>query len=390
MPIPRSPWRILAAAAITALGAGLVVCIYAFSLDNRSVTERDYIQYWAAERLLATGGNPYDPAQVLHVQQAAGMMDSEPKITLSPPIVFFLALPLGMLSAKTGLIVWQLISLACVGVSVGLLWQQFGRPQSSYHLIGLCFPPTLSCMMAGQLGIFFLLGAAVFLRFVRSRPWLAGAALLPLALKPHLFLPLAATLLLWSWWRKEPRVAGGFLIALAASSALTLSIDPHIWTEYRQLAHAARIMDVFLPTASVALRFAIDRNAHWIEFIPVTAACAWAVVYFWRRREIWNWSLEGMLVLVLSLAAAPYSWYSDQAVLLPAVLAAVYAAEKNRLSWALLALIAAGGMIGVIAAIQLPSPFFVWTAPAWLLWYLAATRGKRRANAAEERMASVM
>ena len=161
MPAKKSPLRILAAAAIVVVGAGLVICTYALGLDNQSVTGRDYIQYWAAERLLAVGSNPYDPALILREQQAAGMTDPAPKVTLSPPVAFFFALPLGFMSAKTGLIAWLLVSLVCLGLSIRLLWIEFGRPTTGYHLIGLCFPPALACLMAGQLGIFFLLGLLV-------------------------------------------------------------------------------------------------------------------------------------------------------------------------------------------------------------------------------------
>jgi len=363
--------------------AGFVVAIYAAGLDRQSVTGRDYIQYWAAERLLTERQNPYDPALILREQRAAGMTDTAPKVTLSPPIAFFWMLPLGAVGAKTGLIGWLVLSMGALCLSIFLVWHELGRQTSGYHFIGLCFPPALCCLMAGQLGIFFLLGMASFLRLVRTRPWLAGAALFPCALKPHLFLPLAVALALWSLRRKEPRVAGGFFLALAVSSGLTLWIDPRIWSEYRQILHAVPIMDVFLPTASVALRFAIDRHAHWIEFVPEAAAGAWAVWYSWRERTRWDWARQGMLLLMVSLAVAPYCWYSDQAVLLPAVLAGIYAAEKKPLSWVLLGAMMAGGMVGVIAAINLPSPFYVWTAPAWLGWYLYATAGANRTGAAE-------
>jgi len=45
-------------------------------------------------------------------------------------------------------------------------------------------------------------------------------------------------------------------------------------------------------------------------------------------------------------------------------------------AWVLLGLIWAACMVGVIVPIELPSPFYVWTAPAWLLWYLYATSGE--------------
>ena len=51
------------------------------------------------------------------------------------------------------------------------------------------------CLQAGQISIVFLFGVVLFLLFYESRPWLAGAALVPCALKPHLFLPFAIVLL---------------------------------------------------------------------------------------------------------------------------------------------------------------------------------------------------
>jgi len=61
--------------------------------------------------------------------------------------------------------------------------------------------------------------------------------------------------------------------------------------------------------------------------------------------------------------------------LFPVVLAGIYAAEKSARAWVFLGLIAAGCMVGVVGEIQLPSAFYLWTAPAWLGWCLYATRG---------------
>jgi hypothetical protein len=389
MPEKKSPLRMFAAALIVAAGVCLVTVVYAIGIDNRNATERDFIQYWAAEKQLIHGANPYDIAGILRVEQAAGMESNSPKITMSPPVMFFFALPLGRLSAKAALILWLLILLGATGISTWMLWMIYGRRETRLHLIAFVFPPTLSCLMAGQLGIFFLLGVVLFLYLHKSRPWLAGAALLPCALKPHLFLPCIVVLLLWSARRREWRVPGGFLMALAASCALTLTADRNIWSQYRQLMHSAHIMDVFLPTVGVALRFAIDRRDQWIEFVPAALGCAWSAWFYWTRRGRWEWTDQGMLVLLVSVVCSPYSWFSDQALLFPAVLAGMFAAGKNVTDWVLLGVIAAGCLPGVIFAIQLPSPFYLWTAPAWLLWYLVATRNKRGAGVVNSAMAAI-
>jgi hypothetical protein len=374
MPEKSSPLRTISAALIIAAGACLVAGVYAVSIDDQNATERDFIQYWAAERQLIRGGNPYDVGEIFRIEKALGMQENSPKVTVSPPVAFFYALPLGDLGAKWALIVWLLVLIGATGISAWVLWLILGRPDTRLHLLVFAFPPTLSCLMAGQLGIFFLLGVVLFLYFHKSHPWIAGAALLPCALKPHLFLGCIVVLLLWSARRRQFRIFAGFLIALAVSCALTLSLDPSIWSQYRQLMQSTRLMDVFLPTFSVGLRFLIDRQENWIEFVPVALACVWAAWFYWTRRDHWEWTDQGLLVLLVSLVCSPYSWFSDQALLFPAILVGMFVAKKNIPKWILLGVIVATSLPGVLFSIELPSPFYLWTAPAWLVWYLYATR----------------
>ena len=79
---------------------------------------------------------------------------------------------------------------------------------------------------------------------------------------------------------------------------------------------------------------------------------------------------EGLLVLLVSVACTPYSWYSDQTMLFPAVLAGLYAAEKSTRAMALFGVIAGAVLIGFLIQIPMTSAYYVWTAPAWLGWYL--------------------
>lgn len=374
MPESGSPLRRLAAAGVIAAGACLVVAILVLGIDSKTATGRDFIQYWALEQQLAHGANPYDPDAILRVERSVGMDKPGVLMSLSPPVAFAYALPLGWMGTKTGLVLWMMLLLACLAVSVWVLWLLHGRPDSRWHVIALGFPPSLWCLISGQLGIFFLLDAVLFFYFIRSRPWLAGAALVFCALKPHLFLPCALVLLLWSVARKDFRVLGGFALALALSCGLTLGLDPRVWLQYTQMLHSSRIIDQFIPTASMGIRFALNRGARWIEFVPEGCACIWAAWYFVTRRERWNWNREGLLVLLVSCACTPYSWYSDQAMLFPAVLAGLQRAEKSIPALAIFVAIAAAGLVGFVAQIPMTSAFYIWTAPAWLLWYLFAAR----------------
>jgi hypothetical protein len=368
--------RMLAAGCILAAGACLVTLVYAVSLTDKNATERDFIQYWAAEQQLAHGANPYDVGAIYRLEKSRGMEEDFPKVTVSPPIALFLAAPLGYVSAKTGLVLWLLLTLGCAALAMLFLWLLHGRPCSRWHVLVFGFPPTLACLMAGQLGVFFLLEVAAFLYWRRTRPWLAGAALVLCALKPHLFLPALLVLLLESAVRREFRAPGGFVAALAIGCGISLAMDRQAWTQYEQMLGEARLMEVFIPTVSVGLRFAVDRSARWIEFVPEACACVWAAWYYWTRRARWEWTREGLLVIAVGVVCAPYAWFTDEAVLFPAILAGIYAAEKSARAWVLLGLITAGCLVGVFREIQLPSAFYLWTAPAWLGWYLYATRSR--------------
>jgi hypothetical protein len=371
-----SPLRVVAAACIVAACFCFVVGMFVVFLNDKSAAQRDFIEYWAAGQQLTRGANPYDATAILQLERAVGLDGDQPKVTFSPPVALFLALPLGFVSPKAGLILWLLVLVASLSASIWILWILHGRPDSGLHLCGYLFAPAVACLMAGQLGIFLLLGIVLFLYFHESWPYLAGAALLPCALKPHLFLPFSIVLLLWLVRRKAYRILAGFFAIVLACCALTLCFDIHVWSQYSQMMSTTGVLYAFVPTLSVALRFLIDRNAVWLQFLPEAAGCGWAIWYFWTRRTRWSWMDQGLLVLLVSAACTPYAWFSDEAMLLPAVLSGVYRAADSRRSLVPIGLIAGVALIEVYAVGRMASAFYLWTVPAWLGWYLYATWSK--------------
>jgi hypothetical protein len=368
-----SPWRVVAASCIVAACLCFVVGMFVVFLDDKSAAQRDFIEYWAAGQQLAHGANPYDEAAILRLERAVGLEGNEPKVTFSPPVALFLTLPLGYVSPKTGLILWLLVLVASLSASIWILGMMHGRQDSGLHLCGYMFAPAVACLMAGQLGIILLLGVVLFLYLHESWPYLAGTALLPCAFKPHLFLPFSIVLLLWILSRKAYRILAGFLVILLASCALTLCFDIHVWSQYSQMMSTSGVLHAFVPTLSVAFRFLINRNAVWLQFLPEAIGCGWAIWYFWTRRTRWSWMDQGLLVLLVSAACTPYAWFSDEAVLLPAVLAGAYRAADSGRSLVPIGLIAGVALIELYAVGQMASPFYLWTVPAWLAWYLYAT-----------------
>jgi hypothetical protein len=357
--------RSLIAALLLLTGVGIL----AFSMTTNIAANRDFISYWAAGKQLAHHANPYNGPDILRIQKSAGFKDNRPFFMRNPPTAFFLVLPMGLVSAKLGAAIWSLVLIGCLMCSVRLIWSMHGLPPDRLHLVGYCFPPVLACLLAGQLGIVLLFGFTLFLYFRESRPYLAGVAiLLSMVLKPHLFLPFGVVLIAWAVPRKAYPLLIGAGVAFIASLSLGFLLDPSGWTHYAAMLSAARLSDESIPTVSLVFRLLVHRNALWLQFVPALAGCVWAVWYFRMR------PLDWMLLLLVSVLVAPYAWFTDEALLLPAILASLYRVSDAGLSLLPFGAIASVALIEVLAGVPLTSAFYVWTAPAWLGWYLYATK----------------
>jgi hypothetical protein len=156
-----------------------------------------------------------------------------------------------------------------------------------------------------------------------------------------------------------------------------LVIDPQAWAQYHHMTATYPLLDWFVPTIGMGLRYVLDRPARWIGFLPEAAACAWAAWYGWTRRKRWDWMTQGQLVLMVSVVCAPYSWVSDQCLLLPAVFAALFQSTSRGRILLLFLLIDAVALFQVMELSSMTSWWFVWMAPAWLLWYLYAIPSRK-------------
>ena len=367
--------HILAVSAITLAGVGLVLAVYVVGLSDQSAAERDFISYWSAGQLIIGRQNPYDRTAVRALELEAGRNPSEPTLVMrNPPVAFFLVVPLGFTAPKTGLVAWLLGLMGATLLASVLIWRLNGRPDSLVHLMGFAFAPVLACLMAGQFGIFLLLGVLLFLSLYRNWPIAAGAGLLLCALKPHLFVPFGIGLVLWSIEDKRGyRIFAGFGIALVASCLFAGFVDPHTWAQYSQFTKGGAALNDVVPTLGAELRLLIDPGAVWIQFVPEALACLWAVWYFSTRRACWDWSDHGMVLLLVGAICTPYSFFTDEAMLLPAVLAGLYRQVAGRRQFWPLIVIAGAALAELAMNVTIVSRGYLWTTPAWLAWYLFAT-----------------
>lgn len=376
-------FSVFAIALVCALAALFTILFLTTMPFNRAVVaRRDFIAYWATGRQLVQHGNPYDPAAIGTLERDAGFTGGQPYFMRNVPWALPLALPLGYFNPQVAALPWSLLMLALLFASVRMLWSMAARtPEeagSYLDWLGYCFPPALFCVCLGQTSVLVLFGLALFLRLHKLHPFSAGAALWFCSLKPHLFLPFGVVLLVWIVISRSYRILAGALAALAAGSAITAVIAPGAFGQYIHYMRTSVITHEFTACLGDVIRDSLNPAAEWLAFVPAALACAWALVYFWRRRQSWNWLEHGSLLVLVSLFVAPFGWIFDQAIAVPAILVG---AARTR-SRALLMLMAAMyfAIEVQVNMFELHSRAYLWIAPAWVVWYvLARARSERKA-----------
>jgi hypothetical protein len=368
----------LVVAVCTLAFAGTGLSILAAMFGPHSAGTHDFVEYWASGQLLAQHTNPYDADALRKQELFAGFPAGAPTLIMgNPPSALLLVLPLGLVGPILGEWLWLLAQLIILVISVHSIRQLYSESKGSLHLLAFAFAPALACLLAGQIAVFLLLGLVLFLRWQVRRPFFAGAALWLCLLKPHLFVLFGVVLLVWILFTRSYRILAGVAFAMIASSAVATIINPHVWLQYRRMMAEQRIDRLELPCPSIALRQFLYPHNLWMQCLPVAIGCAWALFYFWNRRRRWDWTGSASILMLVSVMVAPYSWFMDQTVLIPAVLAGAYA-SGSRSMIAILALISAGIEIAALRGVPLYSPLYLWSAPAWLIWYLLATWKKTR------------
>jgi hypothetical protein len=271
----------------------------------------------------------------------------------------------------------MILLIASLIASIRLLWIVLGRPVSQLGLFCFCLTPVLACIATGQLGIFLLLGISLFLYLYTRHSFLAGTSLLVCAFKPHLFLCFGIALIFWAIDRKQYRVMGGMTAAILAACGIALCFNIHAFSQYATMMAIAHPTEIpYVPTLSRLFRLALHPSSVWLQFVPVVAGCCWTAWYYMSSRDRWNWTHEGIMVLVVSVGCAPYAWLTDVSVLVAAILAGLYRAQQSGRSLLPFAVINFA-LLAELTRFWITTPYLVWSVPAWLAWYMYSSHGRR-------------
>jgi hypothetical protein len=134
-----------------------------------------------------------------------------------------------------------------------------------------------------------------------------------------------------------------------------------------------------IPCLGIALRLWLSPQTLWLQFLPAMLGCVWALAYFWPRRHTWDWLKNGSPVMLVSIVLAPFGWLFDQVMAIPALLEGAYLTRSSAM---LVILAIASGLVLIdsVWGVGFFSAFNLFTAPAWLAWYLIAFALPRRVS----------
>jgi len=344
--------------------------MFAVPLAGHMAGSRDFVAYWAAGQQIVHHANPYDRNAVMVMEHGVGLDASGVLMMRNPPWMLPLAYPLGFLGLRVAAIVWSLVLLGSLLLSVHLVRLLHGSPANRIHWLALSFTPALICLVMGQTSLFALLGLVLFLYFHRDQPFVAGLSLWFCALKPHLLLPFGAALVAWIVVTSSYKVLAGAATSVAVTSVLAYFIDPVAWRDYSAMMRAPNIDKEFIPCLSDAFRMWVWPEAVWLQYLPAAVCCVWAVVYYWQRRNAWNWTRNSGPLVLVSLLFAPYCFLYDQGLAIPALMDAGFA-TRSRMMLAALALLIL--LVDIeLGGVRIISVFYIWTMPAWVAWYFVA------------------
>jgi hypothetical protein len=376
----------------TLLAAGIAVVLLAgvlllnsFYHDPAFLPPDDFLQYWAAGRLNATGGNPYDADQLLALQRSAGRPADKPAVMMwNPPWVLSLAMPFGLLTPRTAQLAWLLAQLGVIVFAADRLWKCFGGSPAQRPWVwglSLAFYPVMYITFAGQSSAWLLLGlVGVLLSPGRRFAWLILFA----AVKPHLFVPVWIALACEAIRTRQGRSVFAIGVAAGLVAMIVPSVvNPEVWSQY--FAAMNRPVDAAhsplsgwkSPLIGYWVRAAIAPESFWIQAVP-TALVAFATpMYWWFRRTRWNWTVELPRLVLAGLIASPYgAWPYDQIVLLVPVLAGFAHLLRNASRLQAVAAFVTLGIANGIALTLREGEYFVWLPPVVALWYAWAVNVK--------------
>ena len=274
------------------------------------VVGRDFLNIWMYGRA-AWEANPqryYDMDSYLAALGPVVGAGYPGQLWSYPPVAMLVAAPFGLLPYLPALALWTLCGAVAFGVALRL-WVRDWRIVP----LPLAAPAALLGIMSGQFALFAAAIILAVLHWRDSRPWLAGALVGLLLVKPQLGLLFPVLFLATGNWRAFAAAALSSL-ALAAIVALLWGVD--IWRIYVEtgitnqslvLSDPDHLAGPFMPTLFMNLRV-IGVSVPLASALQLALGLLAATLVWWRfrHRPPATDLSANLLFLACAVSATPY------------------------------------------------------------------------------------
>jgi hypothetical protein len=307
---------------------------YGRQLLTSSTVGQDFRAFFAAATVVAHHGDPYNWPTLAATEYQ--LYDAPQGLKPGDAAYYeFLAFPEGpwlayALAPLTGL-PWP-VAYAIYAVLLGLIllaasFVTFTMLGWSYRPAALGAGCTLACavgfinLFMGQVSV-IVFGAliAALLLARRGQPWLAGAVLTLVWVKPNIGLPLALVLALL-----EPAVArrmlSGFVVASAAAFGLMAAVMGLHFLEWPlQVPRMWQAVQGLQPDIASVESFYYPGLSGWVKTGALLVTLLAAVAYGgWAIRRAPDAHTRGLTLLIIWLFALPFVQSYDLVLLLPVI-----------------------------------------------------------------------
>jgi Glycosyltransferase family 87 len=350
----------------------------------------DYWRYWVGWHRAWEGANPYAADALAPWRQHVPGLDATWIGLYTPPWALPLVTPFAPFPYETSRVLWLLANVALLLMAATVLWRVFRGPAervTTAWMIALLTMPSLLLVRQGQIDAWIVAGLVGFLYWTREesrRDLAAGACLALASVKPQLLLGLWITLVPWVLSRRRFTLAAGFAGAIGVGLVLPSVRNGAVLRDFVQAYATHAPAEYATPTLGYLLRLALGTDRFSLQFVAPVAVGAWAVAYWTRHRATWTWGAALPPILWVSVLGASYAWMYDHVVLLVPILAVAAALLRDGNGRS------AATWLGGLAALNVATfwvhrehtdEFFVWFAPALLLWWWGARRAVARGTA---------
>ena len=276
--------------------------------------------YLAAATSFFQSGSGWDASQLTTVAHQRGFLPVGCSVLglWTPPLVFPILYPFALVQFGVAKILWLLLSIGLVCLSLVLIHGLYPQlTPKRLTTLAMMFPPILALFVWGQVSVLILAGFLLFLHF-ESRRWdiLAGASLSLALIKPHAGFLVWVYLLIFVLAERRWKIAVGLVLVLAAVFGVFGVLQPAWWEYYR-----ASIEQPPLQYNASTLFGVIHKQLFpaypTTQFAGVMIAVPLCLLIYARVRPLVEPRQVFPVLLLLSMACAPYGWVYDQIVIFP-------------------------------------------------------------------------